>query len=916
MKSINSKVILMISIIIMLVVVSLLFSVARRTKNILDSDSEEILDTAADYYEKSIDYNFRSAEQSVGTIYNYALAETEKYPEFTTDESQRESFTDDVAQLGKSIARSSSGALSLYMRFDPENFGPTEGFWYTYNAREEHWLETTPINFNRYDRDDLGHVGWYYLPVAYGKAMWMEPYYNANLGVNLISYVIPFYYEENIVGVIGMDVNLDLIRTAASAVKVYETGKAFIIDTNGNIIYSDSYPKGVASFSLLDEDKEYLENLLEHKLGESFLIVSTDGVECKVVLKELINGMILGVYAPLEEIEAPQSRLINQLIKIFIIVLLLAALSSVLQHISSSMLNKAKAASIANEAKGEFLANMSHEVRTPINAILGMNEMIIRESKESEIVEYAANIKQAGRSLLAQVNGILDYSKLEDGKMDIFPVEYDIATVINASVTSINSRAKAKGLDFELQVDPNLPVKLLGDDVRLEQVIMNLLTNAIKYTEEGSVHLTVSDGGRKDDNILLAVSVEDTGIGIKEEDIDKLGISFKRVDEEKNRNIEGTGLGIPIVMKILSLMGSELQVESVYGKGSKFSFLLPQGIVDAEPLGDYRSRVKKSNRKRNTYTYPSMPQASVLLVDDYEMNLMVARNLMKIYDFVPDLVSSGREAITMIEEKAYDVIFMDHMMPGMDGVETLEQIKKSNLIDDSTAVVALTANAIAGAKEYYISKGFNDYLTKPIDAEALEDMLLKYVPQDKIVKKSIADIKNSKNIIDSDEERKALVKIFISSIEDTAKSLDELYYAEDIKNYTIKVHGLKSTARLIGEMSVSNKAEQLEKAGKAGDWDYIKANHESLMEEYRSIGDGVKEIKPSKKTLEEGDLKDALLSIIEMANVCDYTSTEMVLDSLAEYELAEDVEKEMKRLRGLLEKLDYKAVAEEAKKLL
>ena len=604
---------------------------------------------------------------------------------------------------------------------------------------------------------------------------------------------------------------------------------------------------------------------------------------------------------------------------IFAIIVALRIAQNVIKEINSMnefMQRQLDAIDSASKAKSQFLANMSHEVRTPINAILGMNEMIIRESTDEQIVEYATSVKQAGKALLAQVNSILDYSKLEEGKMDIIQVEYDLATLINGFVTSVISRAKSKGLRIDVNVDNNLPTTLLGDDVRVGQVINNLLTNAVKYTEVGVISLNIWEESRDDSAIDIGVSVQDTGIGIKPEDMEKLSASFTRIEEERNRNIEGTGLGIPIVIEILRLMGSELKAESVYGQGSTFSFVIRQGIINDEPIGDYRKRVKRSYRRRNKYTYPSMPKANIIVVDDYEMNLVVAKNLMKVYDFIPDLAESGPESLSRIEEKHYDIIFMDHMMPDMDGIQTLQLLKDQNILDDSTAVIALTANAIAGARDFYISKGFNDYLTKPIDAEALEQILTKYVPEEKIVKKSISDLKNNKSLTSNDDERKALIKIFVSTIQETAKNLNQLLEAEDIKNYTIKVHGLKSTARLIGEMSISSKAEALEKAGKENDWDYIKSHHKELIREYLSLENSYKEVKETKKTLEPGELKDAIYSIIEMASVCDYTSTEMVLDSLDEYAMPENVESEMKHVRELLQKLDYEGVVESAKKML
>ena len=601
---------------------------------------------------------------------------------------------------------------------------------------------------------------------------------------------------------------------------------------------------------------------------------------------------------------------------IAILLLVLIVMFRAMRRMSTSLRRQLEAADEANKAKSDFLANMSHEIRTPINAILGMDEMIIRESIDEQIVEYATNIKQAGKSLLAQVNGILDYSKLEGGKMEIMSVEYDLASMINTVVPSVATRAKAKGLAFKVEVDNNLPMTLLGDDVRVSQILMNLLTNALKYTETGEIIFSMTEVSRVDNSINIRVCVKDTGIGIRPEDLDNLYVSFKRLDEERNRNIEGTGLGIPIVIQLLKLMGSNLQVESEYGFGSSFSFEITQGIVNNEPVGDYKKRIKKSYKRRNKYTFPSMPDAKIMVVDDYEMNLVVAKNLMKIYDFRPDLASSGNAALAKAADKEYDIIFMDHMMPDMDGLQTLELMKERGLLGNKTAIIALTANAIAGAKEFYISKGFNDYLTKPIDAEALEDVLLKYVPKRKVVKKPISDIKNNKALTSNDDERQALIKIFVSTIDESAKKLDEFLQSSDIKNYTIKVHGLKSTARLIGEMSISKKAEALEKAGNAGDWDYILAHHKELISEYLSIRDTYEGKTVGKKPLEEGDLKDALYSIIEMANVADFTSTEMVLNTLDEYELPTDIADKIKNIRSLLEKLDYDSVAKAATEML
>ena len=385
------------------------------------------------------------------------------------------------------------------------------------------------------------------------------------------------------------------------------------------------------------------------------------------------------------------------------------------------------AAESANEAKSAFLAQMSHEIRTPINAILGMNEMVLRESSEESIREYAENIKSSGRTLLSIINSILDFSKIEDGKMEIEEVRYETASMICDLENSIAERAKAKGLSLVIKADENLPRTLLGDDIRIKQVVTNLLTNAVKYTEKGSVTLTVKKLGEEDGRILMFVEVADTGIGIREEDISVLTESFKRVDMNHNRTIEGTGLGLAIVTGLLSKMDSRLEIDSKYQEGSRFSFKLSQKVVDTEPMGDYHNKTHMVTEGKKSEEKLSLPNARTLVVDDNKMNLKVAGKLLSLFGIKADMVSSGREALEVLSEKQYDILFLDHMMPEMDGIEVLHEIKARSLVSEETAIIALTANAISGVREMYLSEGFDDYLSKPIEPAELESILRKYL---------------------------------------------------------------------------------------------------------------------------------------------------------------------------------------------
>ena len=391
-------------------------------------------------------------------------------------------------------------------------------------------------------------------------------------------------------------------------------------------------------------------------------------------------------------------------------------------------------AEASNQSKTMFLTNMSHEIRTPINAVLGMDEMILRESSQTEIIEYARNIQSSGKALLALINDILDLSKIESGKMELICVDYEIASVINDLVNMISSRIYDKGLSFLVEVDPGIPYVLYGDEIRLKQIVTNLLTNAVKYTEKGSVTMQVGCHKRDEKSIVLFVAVKDTGRGMKKEDMDKLFSPFKRIEEEQNRNIEGTGLGLSITKQLLSLMNSELKVESVYGEGSTFSFEIVQEVKGWDEIGDYTKAYKNTQKENKRYQQLfTAKDARVLVVDDVSMNLKVFAGLLKKTQIQIDSALSGEEGLELAAQNKYDLIFIDHMMPGMDGIEMLTHLEEAKYeLNADVPRVALTANAISGAREFYINEGFTEYLTKPIDVRKLEGMIAKLLPEDKI----------------------------------------------------------------------------------------------------------------------------------------------------------------------------------------
>ncbi len=384
----------------------------------------------------------------------------------------------------------------------------------------------------------------------------------------------------------------------------------------------------------------------------------------------------------------------------------------------------------ANRTKSAFLANMSHEIRTPINAILGMDEMILRESSERETLSYASDIQAAGRTLLSIVNDILDFSKVEEGKMEILPTQYELRSVVNDLVNMVRDRADKKGLRLEVELDENTPQLLYGDAIRIRQCVLNMLTNAVKYTENGSVTLGVGYKKLSGKKILLRFRVADTGIGMKSEDMERLCSPFVRIEESRNRSIEGTGLGMSITQQLLDLMNSKLEVKSVYGEGSEFSFAIEQPVVKWEPVGPFTAHMTEV-RRRAYHELFRAPDAHILVIDDTPMNLTVIRGLLKKTQIEIDTAESGREALRMAAEQSYDVIFIDHMMPEMDGIQTLREMKKLPLVKDAV-FIALTANAVTGAREMYIEAGFTDYLSKPVDGARLENMLANYLPPEKL----------------------------------------------------------------------------------------------------------------------------------------------------------------------------------------
>lgn len=524
---------------------------------------------------------------------------------------------------------------------------------------------------------------------------------------------------------------------------------------------------------------------------------------------------------------------------------------------------KCEEATAAADAKSSFLANMSHEIRTPINAVLGMNEMILREVQDEEIRDYARNIQSAGTALLSLINDILDISKIESGKMELVPEKYQLGGLLYDILLVVRLRAEAKGLQLILDIDENIPGELYGDEVRIRQVITNILTNAVKYTEKGSVTLRVKMEKRDDRHIILKVAVKDTGIGIRDSK-EVLFASFQRGRDLRAHHIEGTGLGLSITRQLLEMMGSDLDMESVYGKGSSFSFELVQTVVSEEPMGDlndlYRKRLSQERKYHESFT---AEHAHVLVVDDNAMNLKVVQSLLRQTRVQIDTAEDGNGCLEKCARNHYDLILMDHLMPHMDGVEAFHCLRADRQgLNYRTPVIILTANAVAGMKQQYLEEGFNGFLSKPVQALLLEETLMRYLPEELVTLSGQVrtdDVEESErrqtlrqaaeelrmpdlDLDDAWQYSSGLTADVLENIRgylaDSALNREQIkkeYKAADWNDFKIHVHALKSTSRIVGAVHMAYLAEQMEKAAGSGNSSYIEGNFEELLYEQEQL---------------------------------------------------------------------------------
>ena len=581
----------------------------------------------------------------------------------------------------------------------------------------------------------------------------------------------------------------------------------------------------------------------------------------------------------------------------------------------------------ANRAKTNFVSNMSHEIRTPMNSIVGITEILLRSRHSPKEQEYLLNIQSSGRVLLTIINDVLDCSKMEAGKMQLFDEPYDTCSLFHDLRISMENRIGHSGLELIYDIDQDIPCKLKGDMGRIRQVIINLVNNAIKYTEKGSVRFSVHVRQKNTDKVMLYYEVADTGIGIRKEDQKILFDAFQRVEMDRNRYVEGTGLGLTISQNLVNMMGGVIEVESEYGKGSRFFFTIEQTIIDPTPVSAVNYNGQKDNvTEKEAECLFIAPEAHILLVDDNELNLVVAKELLKPLRMQIDTAENGLQAVKMVRGSQYDLVLMDHMMPVMDGIEAAKAIRA--LPEDKyqkLPIIALTANAMVDARKEFLNAGMNGFVAKPIDFARICNQLKLWLPKDLVrdvpkeeAKKLLADDLSDREIQPEDPQmgfsfeegvkhcgsKAALMKtirIFYRTIDSKADKIEQCLKEGLISDYVVEVHALKSSALLIGAVPLSEAAKELEDYGKQGKTEVLEEKTPDVLTLYRDLKNILRPYaekeEDAKKEFSDGEWITALQQIHQCIEQFDLDGVDQIMEQLEEYQVPECIREPMDQLR-------------------
>ena len=581
----------------------------------------------------------------------------------------------------------------------------------------------------------------------------------------------------------------------------------------------------------------------------------------------------------------------------------------------------------ANRAKTNFVSNMSHEIRTPMNSIVGITEILLRSRHSPKEQEYLLNIQSSGRVLLTIINDVLDCSKMEAGKMQLFDEPYDTCSLFHDLRISMENRIGHSGLELIYDIDQDIPCKLKGDMGRIRQVIINLVNNAIKYTEKGSVRFSVHVRQKNTDKVMLYYEAADTGIGIRKEDQKILFDAFQRVEMDRNRYVEGTGLGLTISQNLVNMMGGVIEVESEYGKGSRFFFTIEQTIIDPTPVSAVNYNGQKDNvTEKEAECLFIAPEAHILLVDDNELNLVVAKELLKPLRMQIDTAENGLQAVKMVRGSQYDLVLMDHMMPVMDGIEAAKAIRA--LPEDKyqkLPIIALTANAMVDARKEFLNAGMNGFVAKPIDFARICNQLKLWLPKDLVrdvpkeeAKKLLADDLSDREIQPEDPQmgfsfeegvkhcgsKAALMKtirIFYRTIDSKANKIEQCLKEGLISDYVIEIHALKSSALLIGAVPLSEAAKELEDYGKQGKTEVLEEKTPDVLTLYRDLKNILRPYaekeEDAKKEFSDGEWITALQQIHQCIEQFDLDGVDQIMEQLEEYQVPECIRESMDQLR-------------------
>lgn len=692
--------------------------------------------------------------------------------------------------------------------------------------------------------------------------------------------------------------------------KASETGVGYFSGPSAYICLSSIVLQLVFFIYLFVTTKRTKDNARERGVLFGFALILTMCLICYVMvpyinsLSVVIMFCIVAIYIPLENND---------------------------KVLKEQYLEEKQRADLASKVKSSFLASMSHEIRTPINAIIGMNDLILRETRDEKVAEYANDIHDASNILLSLINDVLDYSKLESGKVEITPIEYDLRNILQEEHLLFQIKAKAKSLSLEFNIDPSIPRKLYGDDIKLKQVMTNLLNNAVKYTSSGSVTLSIELLGINDNVARLLFKVSDTGVGIKPEHIERLYQAFERITND--RSIEGSGLGLSIVVHLLNHMNSSIHVNSVFGEGSEFWFELDQPVIDPTPIDDFHEFVKQHGVHFDD-TGLSSDNAHILCVDDNAMNLKVFVNLLKDSGLRIDTAESGKRCLELCREKKYDLVFMDHMMPDMDGIETFYAMKDDPYcLCKNVPVVMLTANAVAGMKEMFLQYGFSAFIAKPVNVKTLMNTIADLLPEKVSLIEYHTDSDDNMELPIVDGMDAAFAKIHFERteqiyeaaqlfVEMSQSDINELnsYYAETMDDemmlsYRVKVHSMKNSAAIIGLVPLAGMAKTLEDAARNGKISIIHSMHEIFIEKWMEITERLHVFETNKE--EKLPASDHIENVIALLKSMKAAADEIELDKmddimkhLKKYSYEGALSEQIEKINSAVQRFDSDEVSE------